>query len=153
MQEPDVNRGSLFFWMPVSLSVGIAILWLSLGLQPAGAEMMRASELSAVGGAMGFTFLLVWAAYAYAISITTPHKPVERVYLWSGLILPLLIMLLLWQEQALLPFLLGLVWLGVVITTAWGFARREPLAGIMLLPLIGSAFTGILFALTVMLLP
>jgi len=152
--EPAVDKRQLIFWMVISLSVGVAILWLSLGLQPAGAEMMRASQISPVSGATGFAFLLVWAAYAYAISISSPHDVVELVYIWLGLILPVVVMLLLLRQGlSLLALLVAVAWLVVVVVCAWQFARRQPLAGIMLLPLIGSAITGLLFSLTILLLP
>jgi len=93
--EPAVDKCQLICWMMISLGVGVAMLWLSLRLQPAGAEMMRASQIAPLTGAMGFAFLLVWAAYAYAISISTPHDVVELIYIWLGLILPLVVMLLL----------------------------------------------------------
>lgn len=153
MTEPTVNRPALALWMIASLAVAVLLMWLGADLHPPGAESARTLPASPLTGAMGFAFLLAWAAFAYAASITTPHPGVEHAGLWASLALPLVIMVLLGAGQSLIALLLAVVWLATLIWTGWQLARREALAGIMMLPVIGSAITGMLLSLTLWVLP
>ncbi len=151
--EPTVDRGALALWMVASLIVAVLLLWLGAGLHPPGAESARTLPASPLTGAMGFAFLLAWAAFAYAASITTPHRGGEHIGLWASLLLPLGVVVLLGMELSLIALLLAAVWLATLIWSAWQLARREALAGLMMLPLIGSAIASLLLSVTLWVLP
>lgn len=153
MTEPTVNRSSLAIWMPASLLIAVLLLWLGAGLHPPGAASARTLPASPLTGAMGFAFLLAFAAFAYAAAITTPHRPAEQIGLWASLALPLAVVLLLRAEWSLLALLVAVAWLVVLIWTAWQLARRQPLAGLMILPVIGSAIASFLLSVTLWVLP
>ncbi|MGC9456072.1 MAG: hypothetical protein ACP5DC_00990 [Halothiobacillaceae bacterium] len=153
MQEPRVNRESLLFWMPVSIAVALALIWIGLDLSSVGVDTLQPASRMSLAGAMGFGFLLIWAAYAYAISITTPHDAKLKAQLWAGLILPIVVLALINGAWAVWAMLLALAWLALLLRLAWVFAPREPLAALMLLPLMGSALTAVLFSLTLLMLP
>ncbi|MFP4252318.1 MAG: hypothetical protein ACOCY2_03240 [Guyparkeria sp.] len=153
MTEPTVNRPALAMWMIASLTVAALLLWLGAGLHPPGAESARTLPASPLTGAMGFVYLLAWAAFAYAASITTPHRGAEHAGLWASLLLPLVIVILLGAGQSLIALLLAIAWLATLIWTGWQLARREALAGLMMLPVIGSAIAGTLLSLTLWILP
>lgn len=153
MTEPVVDRRSLAYWMVASLIVAALLLWLGLGLHPPGAAYARTLPASPLSGAMGFAFLLAWAAFAYAASITAPHPGKERLALIAALALPLLVVLLLGAEMSMLALLLAIVWLAGLIWVAWQLAKREPLAGLMMLPVIGSAIASLLLSLTLWVIP
>ncbi|MFP4155135.1 MAG: hypothetical protein ACLFQH_03505 [Halothiobacillaceae bacterium] len=148
-----MNRESLLFWMTVSIAVALALIWIGLDLSTVGVDGMRGGAHTPMAGAMGFGFLLTWAAYAYAISITTPHSVAMKLQFWAGLALPVVVLLLLNAEWPVPAIVIALAWLGLLLRLAWVFAPREPLAAIMLLPLMGSALTAALFSLTLLLLP
>lgn len=153
MTEPTVNRSALVLWMPASLLVAALLLWLGADLHPPGAASARTLPASPLTGAMGFAFLLAFAAFAYAASITTPHRRTERAGLWACLALPLGVVLLLRAEWSVAALLIALGWLAVLIWTAWQLARRQPLAGLMILPVIGSAIASFLLSVTLWALP
>ncbi|WP_322521086.1 hypothetical protein SR882_09925 [Guyparkeria halophila] len=153
MTEPTVNRPALALWMSASLAVAVLLLWLGADLHPPGAASARTLPASPLTGAMGFAFLLAWAAFAYAASITTPHRGAEHVGLWASLLLPLAIVVLLGGGQSLIALLLAIAWLATLIWTGWQLARREALAGLMMLPVIGSAIASMLLSLTLWVLP
>ena len=153
MSEPTVDRAALAVWMPASLLVAAALLWLGAGLHPPDAASARTLPASPLTGAMGFAFLLAFAAYAYAASITTPHRGTEQAGLWGSLALPLGVVLLLRAEWAMIALLIAVAWLAILIWTAWQLAKRQPLAGIMILPVIGSAIASLLLSVTLWALP
>ncbi|MDG4866798.1 hypothetical protein P8631_02085 [Guyparkeria sp. 1SP6A2] len=153
MTEPIVDRRSLAYWMVASLLVAALLLWLGLGLHPPGTAYARTLPASPLSGAMGFAFLLAWAAFAYGASITAPHPKTERLALIATLALPLLVVLLLGAEMSMLALLLAIVWLAGLIWVAWQLAKREPLAGLMVLPVIGSAIASLLLSLTLWVIP
>jgi len=151
--EPAVDRAALTLWMPASLVVAVLLLWLGADLHPPGAASARTLPASPLTGAMGFAFLLAFAAFAYAAAITTPHQRVEQVGLWAALALPLAVVLLLRAEWSVIALLVAVAWLVVLIWTAWHLARRQPLAGLMILPVIGSAIASFLLSVTLWVLP
>lgn len=153
MSEPTVNRTALAIWMPASLLVAILLLWLGADLHPPGAASARTLPASPLTGAMGFSFLLAFAAFAYAASITTPQRLGETVGLWAALVLPLAVVLLLRAEWSVIALLVAIAWLAILIWTAWQLAQRQPLAGIMMLPVIGSALASLLLSVTLWVLP
>ena len=153
MTEPTVNRSALALWMPASLLIAALLLWLGAGLHPPGAASARTLPASPLTGAMGFAFLLAFAAFAYAASITTPHRQSERAGLWASLALPLAVVVLLRAEWSLVALLVAITWLAILIWTAWQLAKRQPLAGLMILPVIGSAIASFLLAVTLWVLP
>lgn len=153
MTEPVVDRQSLAYWMVASLLVAGLLLWQGLGLHPPGAASARTLPASPLTGAMGFAFLLAWAAFAYAASITTPHPMPERVALIAALALPIVVVLLLGNGLSLLALLLAIVWLVGLVWVAWQLAKREPLASLMVLPVIGSAIASLLLSLTLWVIP
>lgn len=153
MTEPVVDRRALAYWMIASLFVAGLLLWQGLGLHPPGAASARTLPASPLTGAMGFAFLLAWAAFAYAASITTPHPTPERVALIAALALPLAVVFLLGAGLSLTALLLAVVWLAGLIWVTWQLAKREPLAGLMILPVIGSAIASLLLSLTLWVIP
>ena len=153
MSEPTVNRAALAVWMPASLVVAVLLLWLGAGLHPPGAASARTLPASPLTGAMGFAFLLAFAAFAYAAAITTPHRRAEQAGLWASLALPLGVVLLLRAEWSLVGLLVAVAWLAILTWTAWQLARRQPLAGLMILPVIGSAIASFLLSVTLWALP
>ena len=74
MTEPTIQRGNLWFWLILSLASALAIIGLGLGLEPRGAAVLRAPLHSPAAGAFGFGLLLVWAAFAYALSAGGPQE-------------------------------------------------------------------------------
>ena len=97
---------------------------------------------------MGFTFLLVWAAFAWAAAATAPHPTSERALLGLGLLLPVAVVLLLRAALPVVALLVALAWLATLVAIGWRLARREPMAGIMTLPLIGAAISALLLTIT-----
>lgn len=153
MPEPNVDRRALTLWMTVSLIVAVLLLWLGIDIHPSGTAGARTLPASPVTGAMGFTFLLAWAAFAYAAAITTPRPGSETGMLVLILALPLAVVLLLGAGLSPLALLVAVVWLGTLVWTAWKMARRQALAGIMMLPLIGAAIASLLLSLTLWAIP
>jgi len=153
MQNPDVDRSALVLWMVASLLVAIALLWLGGGIHPGEAHWIRTVSGSPVTGAMGFTFLLVWAAFAWAAAATAPHTASERGLLMLSLALPLIMILLLRADMPVAGLAIALAWLALLIAAGWRMARRLPMAGIMTLPLIGAAISGLLLSITLWALP
>ncbi|WP_322629885.1 hypothetical protein [Halothiobacillus sp.] len=147
-REPDINRRALALWMPISLAVAVLLLWLGFHLSPPGsASSVQTLPASSQMGAVGFTYLLSWAAFAYAASISTPHNTTTRRLLGLSLVLPIVAVVTLSYGIVIGALLLAIVWLGVLVFTALRLAKLEPLAGLMFLPLIGSAVASILLPL------
>lgn len=147
-REPDINRRTLAIWMPISLAVAGLLLWLGLYLPPPGsASSVQTLPTSSQLGAVGFTYVLSWAAFAYAVSISPPHGTRTHSLLVLSLVLPIAAVIALNYGMVIGGLLLAVGWLGVLVFTALRLARLEPLAGLMFLPLIGSAVASILFPL------
>ena len=153
LTEPTIQRGTLWFWLILSLGVALAIIALGVGLEPRGAAVLRAPLGSPAAGAFAFGLLLVWAAYAYALAAGRAAGSREMTLVALNLTLPLGCMLLL---------LAGLILPAIVAAVAWAISllvlgvilvQREPLAGLMMLPIFGSSLTVSLFTLTLWLLP
>lgn len=153
MQPPEADRGALTLWMSASLAVATLLLWLGGGIHPGEAHWIRTVPTSPVTGAMGFTFLLVWAAFAWAAAVTSPHPAPERALLALALGLPVVVVLLLRADWPVIGLLGALAWLAVLVAVGWRLARREPMAGIMTLPLIGAAVSALLLSITLWALP
>lgn len=148
-REPDTDRRSLAFWMPISLVVAGLLLWLGLDLQPPGhATHIQNLPASPVIGAMGFGYLLSWAAFAYAIAISTPHDAATRSLFWLSLMLPIAAVIALDYGIPIGALILALGWLAALVLAALRIAQEEPLGGLMFLPLIGSAVASLLLTLT-----
>ncbi|MDD4967187.1 hypothetical protein [Halothiobacillus sp.] len=148
-REPDIDRKSLVIWMPVSLIVAGLLIWLGLSLPPVGiSSSVQGIPASPEIGAMGFTYLLTWAAFAYGVSISTPHNTMTRGLLVLSLISPIVAVLALSYGMIIVALLLAIAWLALLITAALRLAKQEPLAGLMFLPLIGSAVASVLLPLT-----
>lgn len=148
-REPDVDRKSLAIWMPVSLVVAGLLIWLGLSLQPLGmASSVQGIAASPEIGAMGFTYLLTWAAFAYGVSISTPHNTITRGLLVLSLLAPIAAVLALSYGMTIVALLLAIAWLALLVTAALRLAKLEPMAGLMFLPLIGSAVVSALLPLT-----
>ncbi|WP_018145631.1 hypothetical protein [Thioalkalivibrio sp. AKL6] len=153
MTEPNVQRGTLLFWMAISLGVALLIVALGVGLQPAGAPILRAPLSSPAAGALGFGLLMVWAAYAYALSAGRAAGSQEMGVVILNLGLPVALILLWRAELNALAFFVALGWALTLGGMAVRLFRREALAGVMMLPLIGVSLTAILLSLTLWVLP
>ncbi|WP_298219746.1 hypothetical protein [Halothiobacillus sp.] len=148
-REPDIDRKSLVIWMPVSLIVAGLLIWLGLSLPPVGiSSSVQGIPASPEIGAMGFTYFLTWAAFAYGVSISTPHNTMTRGLLVLSLIFPIVAVLALSYGMIIVALLLAIAWLALLVTAALRLAKQEPLAGLMFLPLIGSAVASVLLPLT-----
>jgi len=152
-REPDIDRQTLFFWLPVSIVTGLLILWISAGAEFAGAPAMQAGGLAPATGLMALILVLMWAAFAYAASITFPHGLAQKRLLWGALLLPVGVILLLRAEWVALALILAVAWLAVAVMLGWRYAPREPLATLMMIPMGVAAFTGILLCFTVLIIP
>ncbi|WP_019571313.1 hypothetical protein [Thioalkalivibrio sp. ALMg3] len=153
MTEPKVQRGTLLFWMAISLGVALLIVALGVGLEPAGAPILRAPLSSPAAGALGFGLLMVWAAYAYALSAGRAAGSQEMGVVILNLGLPVALILLWRAELNALAFFVALGWALTLGGMAVRLFRREALAGVMMLPLIGVSLTAILLSLTLWVLP
>ncbi|AKJ95115.1 MULTISPECIES: hypothetical protein [Thioalkalivibrio] len=153
MTEPNVQRGTLLFWMAISLGVALLIVALGVGLEPAGAPILRAPLSSPAAGALGFGLLMVWAAYAYALSAGRAAGSQEMGVVILNLGLPVALILLWRAELNALAFFVALGWALTLGGMAVRLFRREALAGVMMLPLIGVSLTAILLSLTLWVLP
>lgn len=148
-REPDINRKSLAIWMPLCLVVAGFLIWQSLILPPpGGASRVHGIPISPELGAMAFTYLLAWAAFAYGIAISTPHGKATLSLLVASLLLPIVAALAFNAGMIQFTFLVAIAWLAMLVTSALRLGRLEPLAGLMFLPLIGSAVVSILLPLT-----
>lgn len=153
MTEPKIQRGTLWFWLPVSLGAALLLGALSVGLEPAGAAILRAPLSSPAAGALGFGLLLVWAAYAYGLTAGRAAGSREMGVIILNLGLPLALVLLWRVELNALGFFVALGWTLSVAGMAVRLFQREALAGLMLLPMIGVSLTAILMSLTLWVLP
>ncbi len=151
--EPEVQRGTLWFWLLISLGVAAAIIGLGMQLEPAGAAILRAPLESPAAGALGFGLMMIWAAYAYALSAGKAAGSQEMGLVVLNLGLPLaLIVLWTWEINAL-SFFVAVGWAISLGGMGIRLFRREPLAGVMMLPIFGVSLTAILLSLTLWMLP
>lgn len=153
MTEPNVQRGTLWFWMALSLGVALLIIALGVGLEPAGAAILRAPLSSPAAGALGFGLLMVWAAYAYALSAGRAAGSQEMGVVILNLGLPVALILLWRAELNALAFFVAIGWTLTLGGMAVRLFRREALAGVMMLPVIGVSLTAILLSLTLWVVP
>ncbi|WP_373054588.1 hypothetical protein [Thioalkalivibrio sp.] len=153
MTEPNVQRGTLWFWMAISLGVALLIIALGVGLEPAGAAVLRAPLSSPAAGALGFGLLMVWAAYAYALSAGRAAGSQEMGVVILNLALPVALILTWRAELNALAFFVAVGWTLTLAGMAMRLFRREALAGVMMLPIIGVSLTGILLSLTLWVVP
>ncbi|WP_017940689.1 MULTISPECIES: hypothetical protein [unclassified Thioalkalivibrio] len=153
MTEPNVQRGTLWFWMAISLGVALLIIALGVRLEPAGAAILRAPLSSPAAGALGFGLLMVWAAYAYALSAGRAAGSQEMGVVILNLGLPVALILLWGAELNALAFFVAIGWTLTLGGMAMRLFRREALAGVMMLPIIGVSLTGILLSLTLWVVP
>ena len=65
-----------------------------------------------------------------------------------SLVLPIIAVLALSHDMTVVALLLAVAWLVVLVITGLRLAKLEPLAGLMFLPLIGSAVASVLLPLT-----
>ncbi|WP_019627234.1 hypothetical protein [Thioalkalivibrio sp. ALJT] len=153
MTEPNVQRGTLWFWMLISLGVALLIVALGVGLEPAGAAILRAPLSSPAAGALGFGLLMIWAAYAYGLSAGRAAGSQEMGVVLLNLGLPVALILLWSAELNALAFFVAIGWAMTLVGMGVRLFRREPLAGLMLLPLMGVSVTAILMSLTFWMVP
>ncbi len=153
MTEPNVQRGTLWFWLAISLGVALLIIALGIGLEPAGAAILRAPLSSPAAGALGFGLLMVWAAYAYALSAGRAAGSQEMGVVILNLGLPVALILLWRAELNALAFFVAIGWTLTLGGMAMRLFRREALAGVMMLPIIGVSLTAILLSLTLWVVP
>jgi uncharacterized membrane-anchored protein len=153
LTEPTIQRGTLWFWLILSLGVALAIIALGVGLEPRGAAVLRAPLSSPAAGAFAFGLLLVWAAYAYALAAGRAAGSRELTLVGLNLALPLLWMLLLLAGHILPGIVSALAWAISLLVLGVILVQREPLAGLMMLPLFGASLTASLLTLTLWLMP
>jgi tryptophan-rich sensory protein len=97
--------------------------------------------------------LLVWAAYAYALAAGRAAGSRELTLVGLNLTLPLLWTLLLLGGHILLGIVSALGWAISLLVLGVILVQREPLAGVMMLPIFGASLTASLLTLTLWLLP
>ncbi len=153
MTEPTIQRGVLFFWLILSVGVAMAMVALGMGLEPAGAPILRAPLGSPAAGALGFGLLMIWAAYAYGLTAGRAAGRGDYALAGLNLGLPLLLMLLWLNGLNGLAFFVALGWSISLIGMGLRLFQREALAALMLLPILGVSLTGILLSLTLWVLP
>ena len=153
MTEPTIQRGTLWFWLILSLGVALAIIALGVGLEPRGAAVLRAPLTSPAAGAFAFGLLLVWAAYAYALTAGRAAGSREITLVALNLTLPLLCTLLLTAGHILPAIVAAFAWALSLLVLGVILVQREPLAGLMMLPIFGSSLSASLFTLTLWLVP
>lgn len=153
MTEPTIQRGNLWFWLILSLASALAIIGFGLGLEPRGAAVLRAPLHSPAAGAFGFGLLLVWAAFAYALSAGRAAGTRDLALATLNLGLPLLLMLLWLRESNALALLVAVGWSASLVVMGIRLFQREAIAGLMVLPIFGASLTGMMLSLTLWLLP
>lgn len=153
MTEPDVQRGTLWFWLAISVGVAVLIIALGVGFEPHGAALLRAPLTSPAAGAMGFGLVMIWAAYAYALSAGRAAGAQEMGVVTLNLALPVALMLLWRAEINAMAFFVALGWAITLGGMGVRLFRREPLAGLMVLPIFGVSITAVLLGLTLWMLP
>jgi hypothetical protein len=153
MTEPTIQRGNLWFWLLLSLASALAIIGLGLGLEPRGAAVLRAPLHAPAAGAFGFSLLLVWAAFAYALSAGRAAGSRDLVLAALNLGLPMLLMLLWLRDWNALALLVAVGWSASLVVMGIRLFQREAIAGLMVLPIIGASLTGMMLSLTLWLLP
>jgi hypothetical protein len=153
MTEPTIQRGNLWFWLILSLTSALAIIGLGLGLEPHGASVLRAPLQSPAAGAFGFGLLLVWAAFAYALSAGRAAGNRDLALAALNLGLPLLLMLLWLRDWPALALLVAIGWSASLVVMGIRLFQREAIAGLMVLPILGASLTGMMLSLTLWLLP
>lgn len=153
MTEPTIERGNLWFWLILSLSSALAIIGLGLGFEPRGATALRAPLHSPAAGAFGFGLLLVWAAFAYALSAGRAAGSRDLALAAVNLGLPLLLMLFWLRDWNALALLVALGWNASLAMMGIRLFQREAIAGLMVLPIFGASLTGTMLSLTLWLMP
>lgn len=153
MTEPTIERGNLWFWLILSLSSALAIIGLGLGFEPRGATALRAPLHSPAAGAFGFGLLLVWAAFAYALSAGRAAGSRDLALAVVNLGLPLLLMLIWLRDWNALALLVALGWSASLVMMGIRLFQREAIAGLMVLPIFGASLTGTMLSLTLWLMP
>ena len=153
MTEPTLQRGNLWFWLILSLTSALAIIGLGVGLEPHGASVLRAPLHSPAAGAFGFGLLLVWAAFAYALSAGRAAGSRDLALAALNLGLPLLLMVLWLRDWNSLALPVAVGWSASLVVMGIRLFQREAIAGVMVLPILGASLTGMMFSLTLWLLP
>ncbi|WP_018864444.1 MULTISPECIES: hypothetical protein [Thioalkalivibrio] len=153
MTEPDVQRGTLWFWLLISVGVALLIIALGVNLEPHGAAILRAPLASPAAGALGFGMVMVWAAYGYALTAGRAAGSQELGVVFLNLALPVALIVLWSTEVFALAFFVAFGWALTLVGMAFRLFRREALAGVMMLPIIGLSMTAILLSLTLWMVP
>jgi hypothetical protein len=153
MTEPTVQRGTLWFWLIISLGAALALVGLGLGLEPHGATVLRAPTGSPAAGAFGFGLFLFWAAYAYALSAGRAAGGRDYLLVALNLGLPLLVMWLWLAGLYALAMITALGWSASLVAMGIRLFLREPIAGLMLLPIFGTSLTAIVLSLAFWMVP
>ena len=153
MTEPTIQRGNLWFWLILSLASALAIIGLGLGLEPHGAAVLRAPLHSPAAGAFGFGLLLIWAAFAYALSAGRAAGTRDLTLAALNLGLPLLLMLVWLHGWHALALLVAMGWGASLVVMGIRLFQREAIAGLMVVPILGASLTGTMLSLTLWLLP
>jgi hypothetical protein len=135
------------------MGAALALVSLGVGLEPHGAAVLRAPTSSPAAGAFGFGLFLVWAAYAYALSAGRAAGGQDYLLVILNLGLPMAVMLL-WQDaRYALAIVVALGWSASLVTMGIRLFRREPIAGLMVLPIFGASLTATMLSLAFWMLP
>ena len=153
MTEPTVQRGTLWFWLIISIGAALALVGLGLGLEPHGAAVLRAPTGSPAAGAFGFGLFLFWAAYAYGLSAGRAAGGRDYLLVALNLGLPLLVMSLWLGGLYALAMATALGWSASLVAMGVQLFLREPIAGLMLLPIFGTSLTAIVLSLAFWMVP
>lgn len=153
MTEPTVQRGTLWFWLILSIGAALALVGLGLGLEPHGAPVLRAPTGSPAAGAFGFGLFLFWAAYAYGLSAGRAAGGRDYLLVALNLGLPLLVMSIWLGGLYALAIIAALGWSASLAAMGVRLFLREPIAGLMLLPIFGTSLTAIVLSLAFWMVP
>jgi hypothetical protein len=153
MTEPTVQRGTLWFWLIISIGSALVLVGLGLGLEPHGAAVLRAPTGSPAAGAFGFGLFLFWAAYAYALSAGRAAGGRDYLLITLNLGLPAVVMLLWLGGLYALATIAAIGWSASLVTMGIRLFVREPIAGLMVLPIFGTSLTAIVLSLAFWMVP
>ncbi|MFO8153477.1 hypothetical protein [Thioalkalivibrio sp.] len=153
MTEPTIQRGTLWFWLIISIGAALALVGLGLGLEARGAAVLRAPTGSPAAGAFGFGLFLFWAAYAYALTAGRASGGRDYLLVALNLGLPLLVMTLWLEGLYLLAVVAAIVWSSSLAAMGIRLFQREAIAGLMLLPIFGTSLTAIVLSLAFWMVP
>ncbi|MBS0002755.1 MAG: hypothetical protein KFF45_06735 [Thioalkalivibrio sp.] len=153
MTEPDIQRGTLWFWLIISIGAALALVGLGIGLEARGAAVLRAPAGSPAAGAFGFGLFLFWAAYAYALTAGRAAGGRDYLLVALNLGLPLLVMVLWLEGLFALAIVAAAVWSGSLGAMGIRLFQREAIAGLMVLPIFGTSLTAIMLSLAFWMLP